>query len=64
MGQAAKQAAFQLATASTAQKNKALSIIADELEANAQTILAANTQDIESGRKAGLTEALLDTFAS
>lgn len=60
MGQAAKQAAFQLATASTAQKNKALSIIADELEANAQTILAANTQDIELGRKAGLTEALLD----
>ncbi len=60
MGQAAKQAAFQLATASTAQKNKALSIIADELEANANTILAANAQDIELGRQAGLTDALLD----
>lgn len=60
MGQAAKQAAFQLATASTAQKNKALSIIADELEANASTILAANAQDIELGRQAGLTDALLD----
>ncbi|HCH02731.1 MAG TPA: glutamate-5-semialdehyde dehydrogenase [Vibrio sp.] len=60
MGQAAKQAAFQLATASTAQKNKALSIIADELEANASTILAANAQDLELGRQAGLTDALLD----
>lgn len=60
MGQAAKQAAFQLATASTAQKNKALSIIADELESNANTILAANEKDIELGREAGLTDALLD----
>ncbi len=60
MGQAAKQAAFQLTTASTTQKNKALSIIADELEANASTILEANAQDIELGRQAGLTEALLD----
>lgn len=60
MGQAAKDAAFQLATASTAQKNQALAIIADELEANADTILAANAKDIELGREAGLTEALLD----
>ncbi|WP_159655204.1 glutamate-5-semialdehyde dehydrogenase [Vibrio atypicus] len=60
MGKAAKNAAFQLATASTAQKNQALAIIADELEANAATILAANAKDIEKGREAGLTEALLD----
>jgi len=60
MGKAAKDAAFQLATASTAQKNKALSIIADELEANATVILAANAKDIESGREAGLSDALLD----
>lgn len=60
MGIAAKEAAFHLATASTAQKNKALSIIADELEANAATILEANAKDIELGREAGLTEALLD----
>ncbi len=60
MGQAAKEAAFHLATAPTAQKNSALAIIADELEANAATILAANTKDIAKGREAGLTEALLD----
>ncbi|MFV8449498.1 glutamate-5-semialdehyde dehydrogenase [Vibrio campbellii] len=60
MGKAAKDAAFELATVSTAQKNQALAIIADELEANAATILAANAKDIELGREAGLTEALLD----
>ncbi len=60
MGKAAKDAAFVLATASTAQKNQALAIIADELEANAADILAANEKDIELGRQAGLTDALLD----
>lgn len=60
MGIAAKDAAFQLATASTAQKNQALAIIADELEANAETILAANAKDIAKGREAGLSDALLD----
>ncbi|KIT36004.1 gamma-glutamyl phosphate reductase, partial [Vibrio parahaemolyticus 49] len=56
----AKDAAFELATASTAQKNQALAIIADELEANSAAILAANAKDIELGREAGLTDALLD----
>ncbi|WP_146441315.1 glutamate-5-semialdehyde dehydrogenase [Vibrio kanaloae] len=60
MGIAAKDAAFHLATASTVQKNKALAIIADELQANAATILEANAKDIELGREAGLTDALLD----
>jgi glutamate-5-semialdehyde dehydrogenase len=60
MGIAAKDAAFHLATVSTAQKNKALAILADELEANIATILDANTKDIELSREAGLTDALLD----
>ncbi len=60
MGKAAKQAAFALATASTQQKNLALAIIADELQANSEQILAANSKDIELGREAGLSEALLD----
>ncbi len=60
MGQAAKEAAFHLATTPTAQKNRALAIIADELEANVETILAANAKDIEKGREMGLTDALLD----
>ncbi|WP_217521452.1 glutamate-5-semialdehyde dehydrogenase [Vibrio metschnikovii] len=60
MGKAAKSASFQLATASTAQKNQALAIIADELEANMDTILAANAKDIALGQASGLSEALLD----
>ncbi|MBC3621883.1 glutamate-5-semialdehyde dehydrogenase [Vibrio metschnikovii] len=60
MGKAAKSASFQLATASAAQKNQALAIIADELEANMDTILAANAKDIALGQASGLSEALLD----
>ncbi|MFA0084493.1 glutamate-5-semialdehyde dehydrogenase [Vibrio sp. 10N.261.51.F12] len=60
MGRDAKQASFALSTASTAQKNQALHIIADELEANSTAILAANAIDIDQGRAAGLTDALLD----
>lgn len=60
MGKAAKQAAFQLATVSTTQKNNALAIIADELEAQSAAILKANAQDIELAREAGLNDAMLD----
>ncbi|RXJ73097.1 glutamate-5-semialdehyde dehydrogenase [Veronia nyctiphanis] len=60
MGRAAKDAAYALATAPTAQKNNALSVIADELADNQAAILAANHKDIEAGRKAGLPEAMLD----
>lgn len=60
MGKAAKEAAFTLAIAPTAQKNQALAIIADELEAHAPAILAANAKDIEAGKAAGLSDAMLD----
>ncbi len=60
MGKAAKQAAFQLATVSTTQRNNALAIIADELEAQSAAILKANVQDIELARDAGLNDAMLD----
>ncbi|MGF1865453.1 glutamate-5-semialdehyde dehydrogenase [Enterovibrio norvegicus] len=60
MGRAAKDAAYALATAPTAQKNHALAVIADELEANAAAILAANAKDIDAGREAGLPDAMLD----
>nr|WP_086939828.1 glutamate-5-semialdehyde dehydrogenase [Thaumasiovibrio occultus] len=60
MGQAAQQAAFELATVSTAQKNRALAIMADELEANAAVILAANATDLAAAKDAGIPEAMLD----
>lgn len=60
MGKAAQQAAFELATSSTAQKNQALAIIADELDANQAVILAANQKDIDAARESGMSDALVD----
>jgi len=60
MGKAAQQAAFELATAATAKKNQALAIIADELEANGDVILAANGKDIAAARESGMSDALVD----
>ena len=41
-------------------KNEALRAIADELDARAGDVLAANAQDVEDGRANGLSEALFD----
>ena len=60
IAQSARNAASQLARASTASKNAAILAIADQLEAHQAEILAANEQDLEAGREAGLTPALLD----
>ena len=53
----AKDASARLAQLSTEQKNDALLAMADAIEANAESILAANSKDIESS---GLEGALLD----
>jgi glutamate-5-semialdehyde dehydrogenase len=53
----AKDASARLAQLSTQQKNDALLAMADAIEANAESILAANRTDIESS---GLEGALLD----
>ncbi|OOF10958.1 glutamate-5-semialdehyde dehydrogenase [Salinivibrio sp. PR5] len=63
MGKAAKEAAYQLATTSTTKKNRALTFIADELEAQQASILAANQTDLEAARAAGMSEALIDRLA-
>ncbi len=60
MGQAARAASRVLATLTTAQKNAALAAIAQEIEAQAQLILAANAQDLTDARAKGLSDALLD----
>ena len=60
MGQAAKVASRQLRVLTTDQKNTALQVIADELEVQADTVLAQNALDIEDGKARGLSEALLD----
>lgn len=60
MGQAAKQAAYQLAQCSTEAKNRALLTIATLLIARQETILAANQQDINLAIENGVSEALQD----
>ncbi len=60
LGVRAKAAERILACAGTQLKNKALSNIADALEARSAEIIAANAVDLENGRANGMTEALLD----
>ncbi|HAL0113151.1 TPA: gamma-glutamyl-phosphate reductase, partial [Escherichia coli] len=46
MGIAAKQASYKLAQLSSREKNRVLEKIADELEAQSESILNANAQDV------------------
>ena len=62
-GRKAKQAARMLATAGTDIKNEALLKMAEQLEKQAEEIIAANKIDLEQGEKQGLTKALLDRLA-
>ena len=62
MGANAKKAARFLMTAGS-KKDEALNAIASALRANSQTIIDANKMDIENGKKAGLTESLLDRLS-
>jgi glutamate-5-semialdehyde dehydrogenase len=59
----ARRAARELAQIDTARRDAALTAIADALDTRTKEILTANALDIESGRDAGLGEALLDRLA-
>ncbi|MCE2405098.1 MAG: glutamate-5-semialdehyde dehydrogenase [Dehalococcoidia bacterium] len=59
-GEAARTAARRLAKLSSAVKDRALNGVADALEAAQETVLEANEKDLEAGRAAGLSDALLD----
>ncbi|MEM1128789.1 MAG: gamma-glutamyl-phosphate reductase, partial [Bacteroidota bacterium] len=60
LGEDAQRASYVLATAPTAQKNEALTRLADTLEAQATAILAANRLDVEAAEARGMSAALLD----
>ena len=60
LGRQAKEAGIRLRRFDSAAKNDALRAIADALEANRDAILEANAADVQDGREAGLSEALLD----
>ena len=57
---AARDAARELATTSSVTRERALEAIADALVARTDEILEANARDMDAGREAGLTTALLD----
>ena len=59
-GDAARRAARELARTSTDVKNRALEGIADSLLDHADEIIAANVVDVQGGKGAGLTPAVID----
>jgi glutamate-5-semialdehyde dehydrogenase len=59
----AKEASRVLATLDAPTKDAALRAVAHELEARVDEIVEANAGDLEDGRAAGLSDALLDRLA-
>jgi glutamate-5-semialdehyde dehydrogenase len=58
--ESARKAFRELAKLNTIQKDKALSLIADELNSRRLEIKAANSKDIISGEQKGMSKAMLD----
>jgi len=60
LGKQAKIAARQLAALSSAEKNRALSLMADRLEAKSGFLVEENKRDLEFAKKSGVSKAALD----
>ena len=63
IGRRARAAARTLALASSAQKDRALELMADAVRGQKSRILAANAEDIAEARGSGVTGAFLDRLA-
>ena len=63
LGRQAKKSARELAQLSSEDKNRALRLMADRLEAQSGFLLEENNKDLHAARKAGVSEALLDRIA-
>ncbi len=63
LGRQAKAASRKLAPISSAEKNRALYLMADRLESRSEFLLAENKKDLDAATKAGLSSALLDRIA-
>jgi glutamate-5-semialdehyde dehydrogenase len=63
LGKRAKNAARQLAPLSSEEKNKALLVMADKLEAQSVFLIKENEKDLEFANKAGASSAVLDRIA-
>lgn len=60
VGQRARKASRAMAKADTAAKNLALALIATAIRRDADTLRAANQQDLDAARASGLAPAMLD----
>ncbi|MFP4648674.1 MAG: glutamate-5-semialdehyde dehydrogenase [Halorhodospira sp.] len=60
IGQQARAAGRELARSVTGARNAALEAMAKRIEAHAREIAAANTEDLQAAREAGLEAALID----
>jgi glutamate-5-semialdehyde dehydrogenase len=63
IGRQARAASRAMARASSATRNRALLLLADAIERDAQALVAANARDLDAARAAGLAPALLDRLA-
>ena len=63
LGKQAKIAARQLAPLSSAEKNRALLLMAEKLEARSDFLIAANHKDLEFAKAKGVASAMLDRIA-
>ena len=59
----AKLASRQLAPISSVEKNRALHLMADELEAQNDYLVAENKKDLAAAKQAGISEAIVDRIA-
>lgn len=59
-GKAAKKASYAMSSATTEEKNEALSLIAAQLLNDQDMILKENEKDFTAGRESGLTSSVLD----
>ena len=60
LAEAARAASLRLAVASTEAKHRALLALAEKIESSIPALVAANAKDLEAGRAAGLSSAMLD----
>lgn len=63
LGRRAKAASRKLAVVSSEEKNRALVLMADALEARSDFLLAENHKDLEAAKKAEISSAVLDRIA-
>ena len=63
LGKQAKSAARRLASLSSAEKNRALGLMADKLETRCERLVEENEKDLKAAKAAGVSGALLDRIA-